>query len=65
MEWLELRMPLWQLVARATISYLGLLLLMRPAGKHAFGDMSPFEILVLMIVGSTLRAAIAQKTDPC
>lgn len=56
--WFELAMPWWHFVARAAVAYLGLLLLMRVAGKHAFGELSPFEILVLVTVGGTLRSAM-------
>jgi len=56
--WIDLAMPWWQFVLRATVAYLGLLLLMRLAGKHAFAELSPFEILVLISVGGTLRTAM-------
>ena len=56
--WADLAMPWWQMAARAAISYIGLLVLMRISGKHAFAELSPFEILVLIIVAGTLRTAI-------
>jgi uncharacterized membrane protein YcaP (DUF421 family) len=31
---------------------------MRLAGKRAFGEMSPFDIVVLMLVGGALRSAL-------
>lgn len=40
------------------MTYLGLLLLMRLCGKRAFGEMSPFDVLVLILVGGALRSAI-------
>lgn len=56
--WFDLSMPWWSFAARGALAYLGLLLLMRIAGKHAFGEMSPFDIVVLILVGGTLRTAI-------
>ena len=54
----ELSMPWWQFVLRGALSYLALLILMRLTGKRAFSDMSPFDVVVLIIVGGTLRSAI-------
>ncbi|HEU4663783.1 MAG TPA: YetF domain-containing protein [Dokdonella sp.] len=56
--WFELAMPWWQFAVRGAAAYLGLLVLMRAAGKHAFGEMSPFDIVVLIVVGGTVRTAI-------
>lgn len=56
--WFELAMPWWEFVVRAAASYIGLLCLMRFAGKHAFGEMSPFDIVVLILVGGAMRSAI-------
>lgn len=56
--WFDLSMPWWAFAVRGALAYLGLLLLMRLAGKHAFGEMSPFDIVVLILVGGTLRSAI-------
>jgi uncharacterized membrane protein YcaP (DUF421 family) len=57
-DWFDLSMPWWAFAVRGAVAYLGLLLLMRVAGKHAFGEMSPFDIVVLIVVGGTLRTAI-------
>jgi uncharacterized membrane protein YcaP (DUF421 family) len=57
-ELVELAMPWWQFVLHGAASYIGLLLLTRLAGKRAFGEMSPFDIVVLMIVGGAFRSAL-------
>lgn len=54
----SLSMPWWQFVLRGAIAYAGLLVLLRMAGKRSFGDMSPFDIVVLILVGGSLRSAI-------
>jgi uncharacterized membrane protein YcaP (DUF421 family) len=51
-------MPWWQFVARGALAYLGLLVLLRLTGKRSFGDMSSFDIVVLVIVGGLLRSAV-------
>ena len=54
----DLAMPWWEFALRGAVSYLGLLVLMRLAGRHAFGEMFPFDIVVLVVVGGLLRSAI-------
>jgi uncharacterized membrane protein YcaP (DUF421 family) len=62
-EWWTLAMPWWHYVARGTIAYLGLLTLLRLTGKRSFGDMAPFDIVVLVVVGGLLRTAILGKDE--
>ena len=54
----QLSEPWWTFVARGVMTYFGLLILMRLTGKRSFGDMSAFDIIVLVLVGGTLRTAI-------
>ena len=57
----ELATPSWEFVIRGAACYLGLLILLRLTGKRSFGDMSSFDIVVLIIVGGALRSAIVGK----
>jgi uncharacterized membrane protein YcaP (DUF421 family) len=57
-EIFDLSMPWWHFVLRGIGVYLGLLLLMRLFGKHSFGEMSAFDMIVLVLVGGTLRNSI-------
>jgi uncharacterized membrane protein YcaP (DUF421 family) len=57
-ELFALAMPWWHFAVRGAITYLGLLILLRCTGKRAFGEMSPFDIVVLILVGGALRSAI-------
>jgi uncharacterized membrane protein YcaP (DUF421 family) len=50
--------PWWHYAGRGALTYLGLLVLMRLCGKRAFGEMSAFDVIVLVLVGGTLRSAI-------
>ena len=54
----ELTMPWYMFVVRGAIAYVGLLVLLRLAGKRTFGELSAFDIVVLILVGGTLRTAI-------
>jgi uncharacterized membrane protein YcaP (DUF421 family) len=54
----ELAMPWWEFALRGTICYVGLLLLLRFTGKRSFGELAPFDIVVLIIVGGLLRPAV-------
>jgi len=56
--WWTLAMPWWHFVVRGVVAYLGLLVLLRLTGKRSFGDMSPFDIVVLVVVSGLLRSAI-------
>jgi uncharacterized membrane protein YcaP (DUF421 family) len=51
-------MPWWLIVLRAALAYIGLLGLMRLAGKRSFSGLSSFDVIVLVLVGGTLRTAI-------
>jgi uncharacterized membrane protein YcaP (DUF421 family) len=55
---LELSMPWWSFAIRGAVTYLGLLILMRLAGKRSFGEMSAFDVVVIALAGGTLRTAI-------
>lgn len=54
----ELSAPWWTFVVRGAVTYLGLLVLMRWAGKRSFGEMSAFDVVVIALAGGTLRTSI-------
>ena len=53
-NWLPTQ-PWWTFVVRGAVAYLGLLILMRLAGRHSFGEMSAFDIIVLVLVALLQR----------
>lgn len=53
-----LALPWWEFAIRGVAVYLILLLLMRVSGKRSFGEMSAFDVIVLVLVGGTLRTSI-------
>lgn len=54
----ELAMPWWHFVWRGIGAYFIVLVLLRIVGKRSLGDMSTFDIIVLVLVGGTLRNSI-------
>lgn len=55
---LTLSAPWWTFLVRGSATYLGLLILMRLAGKRSFGELSAFDVIVIALAGGTLRTAI-------
>jgi len=58
MNTFELALPWWEFIWRGIGAYLAALVMMRIVGKRSFGDMSTFDIIVLVLVGGTLRNTI-------
>jgi uncharacterized membrane protein YcaP (DUF421 family) len=54
----ELAMPWWEFVLRAAVSYVGLLILLRLASRRSFGQLAPFDVIVLIMIGGLLRPAV-------
>lgn len=48
----------WQMVVRATVIFLFLLLLVRFGGKRIFGQNTSFDIVLGVLLGSTLSRAL-------
>ena len=55
---LTLSMPWWQLVLRAVIVYVALLVLIRLSGKHTLGELSVFDLIVVIVLGSAVRTSL-------
>ncbi len=54
----DLAMPWWEFVLRAAVCYLGLLVLLRLASRRSFGQLAPFDVIVLIMIGGLLRPAV-------
>lgn len=57
----NMELPWWEFAVRGGACYIGLLVLLRLTGKRAFGEMSPFDIVVLILVGGALRSAMVER----
>lgn len=53
-----LGVPVWELVCRAAIVYVALLILLRLSGKHTVGELSIFDLIVVIVIGSAVRTAL-------
>jgi len=60
---LELSVPWWEIVLRGTVVYFVLLLLLRLAGKRAVGQFTPFDLLVLVLLGDALQGSMIAGDD--
>lgn len=54
----DLAMPWWEFMLRAAIVYIVLLVLVRLSGKHTVGELSVFDLLVVIVVGTSLRTSM-------
>lgn len=50
--------PWWELVARGSVVYLVLFLLFRFSGKRQAGQMTPFDLLLLLIISNAVQNAM-------
>jgi uncharacterized membrane protein YcaP (DUF421 family) len=54
----DLSMNVGELIARAAIVYFFLLVVLRFGGKKHVGDLSPFDLVVLLILSETVNGAL-------
>lgn len=55
---LDLGMPWWEFVLRAVVVYIAVLVLMRLAGKRTVGQFTPFDLLVIVLLGNAVQNAL-------
>lgn len=48
-------LPWWQLLLRPTAVYVGVMLLLRMSGKRAVGQMTPFDLVLLILIGNAVQ----------
>jgi len=56
-----LAMPWWQFVLRAAAVYVVLLVLIRLSGKRTMGQFTPFDMLLIVLLGSAVQNALLGK----
>jgi uncharacterized membrane protein YcaP (DUF421 family) len=54
----ELSIPWWEIVLRGTVVYFVLLLLLRLSGKRTVGQFTPFDLLVLVLLGDAMQGSM-------
>jgi uncharacterized membrane protein YcaP (DUF421 family) len=60
---LELKLPWWELLARAASVYLVLLVMVRMSGKRTVGQFTPFDLLVVMLLSESVSNALSGGDD--
>lgn len=59
----ELDLPWWELVLRAALVYLALLVMMRFSGKRTVGQFTPFDLLVVMLLSEAVSNSLSAGED--
>ncbi|HEY9400741.1 MAG TPA: YetF domain-containing protein [Luteimonas sp.] len=54
----ELAVPWWELVLRGSVVYFVLMLLLRWSGKRTVGQFTPFDLLVLVLLGDAVQGSM-------
>ena len=59
----ELSVPWWELVLRSLIVYFALLFLLRITGKRQIGQLSPFDLILLLLNSEAVQNSIIASDD--
>lgn len=59
----DLKLPWWEFIARAVIVYVALLVLMRLSGKRTIGQFSPFDLLVVLMLGQAVSGSLTGSDE--
>ena len=57
-ELFTLAMPWWEFVLRAVVVYVVLLVLIRMSGKRTMGQFTPFDVLLIVLLGNAVQNAL-------
>lgn len=55
---LELSIPWWEIVLRGTVVFFVLMLFLRLSGKRTVGQFTPFDLLVLVLLGDAMQGSM-------
>lgn len=61
MELFELSMPWWEFVLRALVVYVALLVMVRLSGKRSVGQFTPFDMILLILLGTAVQNSLIGK----
>lgn len=59
----QLSMPWWAFVLRACAVYVVLLVLVRVAGKRSMGQFTPFDMILVILLGNAVQNSLIGKDD--
>lgn len=57
-EMFELSMPWWEFCLRAVVVYIAVLVLVRLTGKRSVGQFTPFDMILLILLGSAVQNSL-------
>jgi uncharacterized membrane protein YcaP (DUF421 family) len=57
----ELAMPWWEFVLRAVVVYVVLLAMIRISGKRTMGQFTPFDVLLIVLLGNAVQNSLLGK----
>ena len=57
----ELSMPVWEYLLRAVVVYVVLLAMIRLSGKRTMGQFTPFDVLLIVLLGNAVQNALLGK----
>jgi uncharacterized membrane protein YcaP (DUF421 family) len=60
-EMFDMAMPWWQFVLRAVAVYVVLMVLIRLSGKRTMGQFTPFDMLLIVLLGNAVQNALLGK----
>src|SRR5512137_845375 len=52
---MTIAVPIWELVLRAFVVYIALLLLLRLTGKRQVGQLAPFDLVLLLVLSNAVQ----------
>lgn len=55
---LEMSLPWWEIVLRAVLVYVFMLVLIRLTGKRQIGQMSPYDLVLLLILSNAVSSSM-------
>jgi uncharacterized membrane protein YcaP (DUF421 family) len=55
----DLSLPWWEFIARGTVVYLALLVMVRFSGRRTVGQFTPFDLLVVMLLSESVSNALS------
>lgn len=55
---IDLALPWWQFPLRAVIVYVALLVLIRLSGKRTVGEFTPFDLVLMILLGNAMQNAM-------
>jgi uncharacterized membrane protein YcaP (DUF421 family) len=57
----DLAMPWWEFVLRAAVVYVVLLLMIRVSGKRTMGQFTPFDMVLIVLLGNAVQNSLLGK----